>query len=93
MRLCLVQAQIGFDLDKNWWHFIGMSELVEIKTAAVKPAGSEQGFSSRREFLALPLAKRREILQTQALKARKIYTQSREWREWESADLTSSPQE
>jgi hypothetical protein len=55
------------------------------------PAASR--FPQRREFLALPLARRREILKAQALAARGYYAQSTDWREWEAADLTSRTNE
>ena len=43
----------------------------------------------RREFLTLPLRRRRQILKAQAAAALPHYAESTEWREWEAADLTS----
>jgi len=58
-----------------------------------RPAPAESCFPRRREFLALPLARRREILKAQAMAARPYYIGSSDWREWEAADLTSQPNE
>ena len=60
---------------------------------ASHPAPAQSFFPRRREFLVLPLARRREILKAQALAARPYYTHSSEWREWEAADLTSQTNE
>jgi hypothetical protein len=62
-------------------------------SAESRSAPVQTHFPRRREFLALPLAQRREILKAQALAARGYYTHSSDWREWEAADLTSPPNE
>jgi hypothetical protein len=58
-----------------------------------RPAPPGRDFPRRREFLALPMAKRRGILQHQASAARGYYARTSEWREWEAADLTSRQHE
>jgi hypothetical protein len=68
-----------------------MSKLVELESAAGRPAVKASNFPQRRKFLALPLEKRREILKAQASDARAHYARSTEWREWESAELGLSP--
>lgn len=45
------------------------------------------------EFLRLSLPERRKILRVQALAARSYYAESKEWREWEAADLRSGKDE
>jgi hypothetical protein len=57
-------------------------------SGASPPPPARDHFPRRREFLALPLARRREILKAQALAACGYYTHSSDWREWEAADLT-----
>jgi hypothetical protein len=62
-------------------------------SAGSRAAPAQSRFPRRREFLALPLARRREILKAQALAARGFYAHSSDWREWEAADLTSRTNE
>jgi hypothetical protein len=47
----------------------------------------------RREFLTLPLRRRRKILKAQAAAALPHYAESTEWREWEAAALTGPADE
>jgi len=58
-------------------------------TAQSRLSQAQTRFPQRRQFLALPLARRREILKAQARDARSYYAESNAWREWVSADLTS----
>jgi hypothetical protein len=51
-------------------------------SAGSAPTLARSPFPRRREFLALPLARRREILKAQALAARGYYTHSSDWRQW-----------
>jgi hypothetical protein len=66
-----------------------MSKLVDIENPT-KGSATKSAFYQRRKFLELPLEKRREILKAQALNARAYYTQAKDWREWQSADLSPS---
>lgn len=45
---------------------------------------------SRREFLQLPIARRRQLLKSQALSAQAYYAKDNDWRVWETADLTGA---
>jgi hypothetical protein len=54
-------------------------------SAGSASAPAQPHFPRRRDFLALPLARRREILKAQALAAREFYAHSSDWREWEAA--------
>jgi len=59
-------------------------------SAGSRAVPAQSSFPRRREFLALPLARRRQIMKAQALAAREFYNHSSQWREWEAADLTST---